>query len=186
MPRCFIAVKVPALPAIVELIESLDQLGSAVRAVNPKHLHATLRFLGDVDQEVQPLIGDAMEQATAGVGQFEMKLQGVGVFPDKRRPTVIWAGAEAQSAEPVKVMAKRLIEPLADLGFEPERRPFNLHVTLARIKRKPPDQLDRIFERYADAQLGTCTVEKVELINSELTPNGPVYSTGLSVNLAGG
>ena len=179
--RTFIAVKVVPEAKLQALRQGLSHMGKAVKAVTDAQMHVTLRFLGEIDPNSVPDLTRAIETATDGVEPFTMELQGIGAFPNAARPSVIWAGLTG--ADPLETIVASLSAELEELGIEPERRPWSAHLTLARVKFRPPRELAELFEKHRDTVLGRVPVRSIELIKSELTPQGPVYTDLASVTL---
>jgi 2'-5' RNA ligase len=99
-------------------------------------------------------------------------LTGIGAFPNADRPTVIWAGLRATALE---VVFQRVAAVATEFGYPPDRYPFRPHVTLARVKHRPPPQLAQIMQEHATTSWGTFDVVAVELFKSTLTPAGSRY-----------
>jgi 2'-5' RNA ligase len=93
-------------------------------------LHMTVKFLGEVPEAKLAEVEDAVRRAADQSGQFEMRLHGLGGFPNLKRPRVVWMGADAsEQLGRAREQTERLLVPL---GFEPEDREFHPHVTLGR------------------------------------------------------
>lgn len=172
--RCFLAVKVPSSRAIDRVIDELSQMGSAIKAVAPSNLHITLKFLGDVQQGQVDAIVRTMRDAAASEIPFRFAVRGFGAFPSSARPSVLWAGV--LNAEPLRRLATTLEASLAPLGFAPEGRPYSAHLTLARVKFRPPAALPELFERYASMEFQTVDVDRILLYRSDSGRGGPFYS----------
>lgn len=170
--RAFIAVSIPCDPPLAQVLKDLGSLGKSVRPLSPDGLHCTLKFLGDVPTTITADLGQALQEAVGGVTAFPAELTGVGAFPHPQRPSVVWAGLAAPEMaalfEAVEAVAVRF-------GFAREQRPFQPHVTLARVRFRPPPQLAQLLERYADARWGQVSIEAVKLFQSTLGPNGSRY-----------
>ena len=179
--RCFIAVPAPTSPELLSVLGALGKLGRAVRAVKNDALHVTLRFLGGIDSTVVPEVVDALRCSTQGVEPFDLSVAGLGVFPKPRRPAVVWAGVH--DGGQLDALVTRLSFELELIGFVPDERPFNAHITLARIKARPPAALHEILDEHANTSFDGCTVDAVKLMQSELTPQGPIYSVVEAVRL---
>src|SRR5690349_5579544 len=110
------------------------RLGSRVLArwVAAEQLHITVRFIGHVEDSKTPTVIDAVAPPIP-LTPFDMRLGGCGVFPRSGPPRVIWS-ALAEGVAPCAAIHAELNRRLAPLGFEPETRPFNAHLTLARVK----------------------------------------------------
>ena len=102
--------------------------GFPVRWVRPEALHLTLKFLGDVDDAREPTLRAALGQV--GGGPVTVHIEGFGVFPDFRRPRIVWAGVARDPA--LELLQHRVEQVFAPLGFPSEARPFRPHVTLGR------------------------------------------------------
>lgn len=174
MLRTFFAIPIPATAELRQAVQSLAGLGRTTRAVNPETLHITLKFLGDTSEEQVPAIAGAADAVAARCSRFTPRLVGLGVFPSERRPSVVWAGIH--DAEPLCRLATELDAAMRPLGFSPEGRPFQPHLTLARIRTKPPKELAGLLRDHAATNFGTAEITAVELLRSELLPAGPHYT----------
>lgn len=188
--RSFIAVyfSKTLIDSLVELQSNLrGALGerAAVKWVNGSNIHLTLQFLGQVDGELLPLLSEELAGAFSANAPFEVVLRGAGCFPGPSRPRVIWAGITA-GAEELAALYQALVNVTGPLGFEPEKRPFKPHVTLARIKNpRKIGNISRAITKLADQPLGSCQIDQVCLMASELRPQGPLYTTLDSFALGG-
>lgn len=134
--RCFVAIPLPAevKSAVTEWSAGLDLPG---RAVPPRNLHVTLRFVGPVDGVGLERLLASLD--TAGRGDpFSFRIGGLGGFPKLRKATVAWAAIEGDGGK-VADLAGTVEEAVASAGFGYEERPFRAHLTLARIR--PPSDL---------------------------------------------
>jgi RNA 2',3'-cyclic 3'-phosphodiesterase len=183
--RAFIAV---ALPAEVKslLAATGRQLaastgGAAVRWVKPEAIHLTLRFLGDTAVEQLPALGAVLDRVTAGRKLFNLKLGKLGCFPGPQRPRVIWADVTGGTAE-LQSLKADLDTLLAPLGWPPEAKLFQPHLTLGRIKAERA-AVELPWGRPLEPLL--VPVVAVHLYESQLRPAGPVYTVRHSSVLAG-
>lgn len=172
--RCFVGIDFHVPRGVRSLLDDLGGLGRAVRAVPAENLHITLKFLGDVEVDAIRSVDQAVVDACHGESNFEFDLVGTGVFPDERRPTVAWIGIER--AEPLARLVRRLEEGFEPLGFPRESREFRPHLTVARIKAKPPERMFDVLSTNADKKWGTISVDRVVLFESTLERRGAVYS----------
>jgi len=133
--RVFIAINVPEdiQKAVAAVQAELKPACADVRWTQPGHFHFTLKFLGDISPDrVEPAI-NAMERSLLGFGPFELSLKDLGVFPDMKKPKVVWMGAQDNTSAATRLSAV-LDEALEPLGFAKETRPFAAHLTLGRIR----------------------------------------------------
>ncbi|HEX2066725.1 MAG TPA: RNA 2',3'-cyclic phosphodiesterase [Candidatus Thermoplasmatota archaeon] len=143
-------------PTLGQAARDLEAVGA--RAVPPRKMHVTLRFLGEVEDPspVVAALGDALADAPAVHGV----LRGAGGFPDLRRARVAWAGVEAAGLGEV---AQRVRAATRSFG-QPEGRPFVAHLTLARLPR--PRDLSAWAGRHAGKVWGPFTPQAVVLFCS--------------------
>jgi 2'-5' RNA ligase len=178
--RTFIALAVPENlgERLTRLQGQLAAQVAGVRWTATLPFHATLAFLGDVDDADLNSVCRAVAQAAAPFAPVEVRLQGVGAFPSLARPRVIWAGLEAPST--LHDLRKSIAKALAAVGYRPDDDRFTPHVTLGRIKadrRTPlPAGLSQTLSPYHDWSGGEFTVHTVVTFASTLTSNGPVYA----------
>jgi 2'-5' RNA ligase len=172
--RCFIAIDMHT-PEVLECLEELSRLKASLRIVAPENLHLTLRFLGEVGENLTRSIAAAMQEAFREFEPFEASLKGVGVFPSVRNMRVLWIGVE-RNRERLIEMQRSLEGELQKLGFQRDRR-FHPHLTVARVKRRGDAGLRDFVARHGNTDYGSVEVGEVQLKRSVLTPRGPVYTT---------
>jgi 2'-5' RNA ligase len=116
---------------------------------------------------------------------LELKIEKLGVFPDAKKPRVLWCGTSGD-IDKLAVLQKQLEEDFAGIGFPGEDRPFRAHLTLARIK-DPRDVsgLGNALTKYATFFAGAFSVRELILFQSRLTPQGAVYTRLAAFPLAG-
>jgi 2'-5' RNA ligase len=153
----------------------------AVRWVKPDLLHVTLRFLGDTAVAQLPTIAAELDHVAAQHAPLNLQVAGLGCFPNRKRPRVIWAGlqGEVTAVQSLKQAIDRLLEPL---GWAQETRPFRPHLTLGRVK---DGRKLRGVEWGAEVKEMVAPVTAVHIIESRLTPQGPIYSVYHTSPLAG-
>lgn len=173
--RAFIAVEVPFSSELEKFSIAVKASGASVKIVDMANMHITLKFLGDIPEEKVPAIEDAMKNAISGIKPFRMRMKGAGAFPNLSRISVVWAGLEG--ADQLAEIAERLEKCLKPLGFEPEKRKFSPHVTLARTRHSPNlKELAEVIRNWGMGDFGDVSVEKIILKKSVLRPEGPFYS----------
>ncbi len=186
--RSFIAIELPdELKLELTQLEARLKLGKQpwVKWVDPYSIHLTLKFLGSIATDRIGEITRAMEAAARGIPPFHLEVKGLGVFPNLRRVQVAWVGIGGE-VDKLSQLQQRIESNLVPLGFAPESRPFTPHLTLARVR----DQAS-LDERQKFGQLivstrfeaGTIEVDAVNLMRSQLTREGAIYSRISSVRL---
>ncbi|MCX9025474.1 MAG: RNA 2',3'-cyclic phosphodiesterase [Candidatus Methanoperedens sp.] len=177
MLRAFIAVELPErlVPEIEKIESALDTPG--IRLVEPKQVHITLKFLGDIREDNVETIASALSQV--GCKPFEARIKGVGVFPKPAYIKVIWLGAEGN----FDVLHDEVERVLTPFKFETDHQ-FSPHATLARVKQlRDKAALFEKLKRLENIDLGTINVESISLKKSTLTPQGPIYETLREIKL---
>lgn len=156
---------------------NLTEAGAKVKWVEPENLHVTLLFLGEVDQRALIGVCRAVQDAARKVPAFGIRVEGVGAFPNARRPRVIWAGV-GEGAEDVGALHGALEQSLLELGeYRREDRKFTPHITLGRIKSERCDPaLEEVFKKDEVWKAGEVAIQEVHVMSSELTRAGPVYT----------
>lgn len=176
--RAFIAVDIgdEIRDRLDELQRRLRKVHANVRWVKPQTIHLTLAFLGDVPVEQVDAIRKTLDQACAGHPAFELEAAGTGFFGKPGYPRVVWAGIS--DCPLLLKLQGRIAQGLHDAGIEFDNKPFSPHLTLGRVKgidHHTGPLLEKIG-KYREAELGTTRIDRVELIQSELTPRGAEYT----------
>jgi RNA 2',3'-cyclic 3'-phosphodiesterase len=192
MLRLFIAVDTPAAVKR-EMALLRDDLAGRARGVRWEatgKLHCTLRFLGSVERSRLGSIARQVELGTAGIPPLSLTYAGIGLFPDSIRPRIIWIGIREEAGD-LALLQERVSRSLRSLGFPPEERPFQPHVTLGRVGGGIAGSASRVLIDIVK----TCTfdhppviVPAVEIMQSVLRPRGSDYVLLRSIPLmvAGG
>jgi len=176
--RAFVAVEMDQgiLRQVSPIQRRLADPDASVKWVDPRRMHLTLKFLGEIDPRTVPAVADAMREAASGVEPFEISVGGLGSFPADRSPRVIWLGVRDASGQ-LAALAAGLEQRLAAAGFPAEGRAFRPHLTLGRVRsRRGADKLLVRLGAQGSPELGTQFVEEVVLFESQLTRGGPIYS----------
>lgn len=169
-----------------ELQDQLRSAGARLRWVRPQHLHFTLRFLGEIPSAQVARAVVATRDAVRTARPFTVHIAGLGAFPSLHRPQVVWVGTGA-GGEALVALARSVDEALARERFPPDSRPFRPHLTLGRARdERNWGNVVRALERFRDASLGEERVEAVTVMESRLTPDGPIYTPYEQVRLGHG
>jgi len=187
--RSFIAIELPEeiRQALAELQARLQtEKQPAVKWVDPYGIHLTLKFLGSIAAAKTSDITSAMEEAARDIAPFPLEVKGVGVFPNFKRVRVVWVGVEGDILQ-LKLLQQRIESSLVPLGFARESRPFTPHLTLARVREKGSSIEQQNFGQViASASFESAhhfTVNRINLMRSQLTTEGAIYSQIKTVNL---
>lgn len=184
--RLFVAINVPSdeRERLWASAAPLRDHGFPVRWVGPEALHLTLKFLGEVRDERLDELRAGVDAAIDGVKPFEMPIGGFGAFPHGGNPRVVWVGCEA--VPPLELLQHQVERTMAHHGFDVEGRPFRPHITLGRARRDARARDFAEFEAVVASldYAGTVRVERLDLMESELTPHGARYSVRHAAILA--
>lgn len=190
--RSFIAVPVPGagIRALEDAVKTLDlDLRGTVRWVRPEGIHLTLKFMGDIQPEMAERVLDALPPVAARFSPFELSISGLGVFPNLRRPRVLWAGVHGD-LENLSALQLAIDEAVGKLGLPREQRAFSPHLTLGRVRRDVAEgQLSKIGQVMTDGGLTdtpSWTADTVNLMRTELDPSGSRHYLVGSALIGGG
>jgi len=145
-------------------LEPLRERLRGVRWSGASPFHVPLRFLGDAPQQALGELREPLARAAAACPAARARLKGLGIFPARGAPRVLWLGVEAPA--PVRALQADCERAAVAAGFVPERKPFRPHLTLGRwrgaARRLPLPPLD----------LGEAALERLVLFASDLHPSG--------------
>ncbi len=175
--RLFVSIELPA--GVTQDLAELDPHLRGVRWLAPEQMHLTLSFLGDVSPEV----AEALKENLSAIEwkAFFLPLSGLGTFPGKGRPNIIWIGVGTGHPHLFQ-LHKRVQEAALAAGLEPELRPWHPHVTLARCRDVSAESLRSFLKAHADFEAGMIHVESFALNSSALSSDGSVYTRELLVS----
>jgi len=177
MKRLFIAISLSdelrrALDAVIAPVR--PQL-PAVRWVSPDRFHITLKFIGDCTTERATEVSAALLAVAAATPTLGCTFSGAGVFPNFRRPRVVWVGVQQPLILKVAVELERALEKV---GIPADVRPYSPHLTVGRIDRELADAELAVLAGWARTvgHIAQLQVRSVELMQSDLQHSGPVYT----------
>lgn len=177
MPRSFIAIESneKVRSQLSNVLNALEQTEADLKTVEPENIHLTLRFLGNVEENRLDPIKDAIRKVSTA-DPFQIRVEGLGVFPKPSFIRVIWAGVSQGTDETVS-LRRQLDQELAEIGHQSDNKEFTPHYTIARMKSgKAKDKVLNEIEKRAEEEFGEIQVEEIKLKKSELTPEGPIYT----------
>jgi 2'-5' RNA ligase len=156
-----------------------------IRWTRPEQIHLTLNFLGAIDTARIPEIESALRAACQGHRRHKVRVAGLGCFPNPSRPRILWAGL-AGDLRAVENLKKALDAGLLACGCVGEDRPFQAHLTVGRVSELNAEGRRQVAEALAREQqrdFGEWAVERVDLMQSVLSPQGAAYSVLKSILL---
>jgi len=169
--RAFVALPLDARlrQALAALVEELKPRISGARWASPETLHLTLRFLGTAARGQLARLEERLAPCAAACPPAEAPTAGLGFFPPRGAPRVLWVGLALPAA--VHSLQAACEAAAVAAGFAPEPRPFKPHLTLARFR----ERVDR-SALEARPQLPPARLERLVLFQSELRASGAVHT----------
>jgi len=179
--RLFVAIEISE-PVAANTLSLIARLQSTAAGLAPQarvtwvtgdRLHITVQFIGHVDEAKADAIRSALASPLP-ITPFDLTVAGVGTFPPRGNPRVVWAGLTGGRDRLITV--GRLVgERLAAAGVAAEERPYNPHLTLARVRDAAGLRAQALVARAGDIDLGTTRVDAITLFESRLSPKNPEY-----------
>jgi 2'-5' RNA ligase len=175
--RCFVAVNVaePVRKMILRVQDALRRADADVRWVGEETLHLTLKFCGDLGEEEVGRLRGLLAVEAGRWRPMALVYAGVGTFPERGAPRVVWAGATGD-VERLSGLARAVERHAETVGVGPERFPFVPHLTIGRVKSdRNVKRLRSALEPQRAVPLGKDEVREFVLFRSTLTSDGPIY-----------
>lgn len=184
--RTFIAIKIKPeallLQKITELKKELSE--EPIKWVDTQNLHLTLKFLGETSEEQSVHIKNILAEFALLQRPVSFIPSGLGYFKSRGMPRVLFV--DIKDGEVLQHMAEGIENLLVPLGYKKEERPFNPHLTLARIKfLKNKKQFYHAVETHQYISSNTVTINEIIFFQSHLKPDGPEYRELAKVSLKG-
>lgn len=170
MIRLFIAIDIPE--TIRREIQGMGRSIPHTRAVPEDQIHLTLKFIGEVENSRLLDIHESLQ----GINQlqFSLCLRGVGTFPPRTTPRVLWTGVHP--AKNTIKLRNSIEKTLADIGIPRGKKKYTPHVTLARLRNSPILHLQQFLAGNTFFQTTDFTVKSFTLYSSKLTTKGAIHT----------
>lgn len=176
--RAFLSIDIEdqsLLSQVQNIQQKLDLSAAKMKIVKSENIHFTLLFFGDTPLTRVDQIRASLERIK--ITPFEIEIAGVGAFPNRRRPRIIWIGV-AQNASKILSLKDEIDSSLLELDYQPEKRKYTPHATIARVRHvNDSKRIADNLEYLGDEVIGTMIVRKVKMMKSTLTPSSPIYDT---------
>jgi RNA 2',3'-cyclic 3'-phosphodiesterase len=170
MPRLFVAIDLPE--GLKDPLTGFIREVPLAKWVGREELHLTLRFIGEVDDRTFSAIKTGLSRIS--FSPFMLTLCGVGHFPPRAHPRVLWVGM--QPSDGLVTLQQDVELALADIGLQPDERPFSPHITLARLRDTAPAVVAEFERRHKDLVCSPFEVTEFILFSSVLTPKGAIHT----------
>lgn len=174
--RLFLAIKIEADTTFVELYNEIRNklMKQDIKWVDLNNLHLTLKFYGETNTDLIPIICDKVEETIKGISAFDFHIIKTGVFGSSYQPKVIWFGISANPF--LAMLAENILDSMAQIGFERDRQNFVPHLTIGRIKYIDDKKLfSQIISKYTSVDIQKVNVKEILLYESILRKEGPIY-----------
>src|SRR6266571_8236203 len=168
--RLFIAISLP--DSTRDALVDLNPHMRGVRWSERDQIHLTLGFFGHVPEDVDPALREKL--SAIQFSAFFLPITGVGTFPPKGAPKIIWIGVGKAHPHLFQIH-KRVQEAALAVGIDLELRAWHPHITIARCRGVAPDSLRKFLQSNVDLDAGMIRVEAFDLYSSKLTPAGPIH-----------
>jgi 2'-5' RNA ligase len=174
--RLFVAIDLP--DSSKQLLAALDPRLRGIRLTEPDQMHLTLSFFGNVTPEAE----EQLRQRLSAIEwkSFFLPISGIGAFPTKGTPNVLWVGVGAGHPHLFQ-LHKRVQEAALGAGIEPDLRSFHPHITIARCRDVSPEMLKPFLREHAEFDASMIHVEECYLYSSRLTPGGSIHTRELTI-----
>ena len=176
--RLFVAIDLDddARRAIASLTKPLGRaLGqSDCRWTRADQLHLTLAFIGEVDGDLAGKVQASMTPAV-DVAPYFLSFSGLGMFPSRGAPRVLWLGSTAGARETIDLQG-RIAERLERVGVDLERRPFHPHLTIGRWRESGERDRRTVLNAADTGEVARVFVDHVTLYQSRLSPSGATHT----------
>lgn len=177
MSRLFIAVDLPDDRS--SGLQNLQDDALSARWTSPEQYHLTLRFLGDTEDPQAEALQERLTEID--LPSFLLGGEGLGVFPSVRKPRVLVARMNEEPG--LAALQSRIADITTEIGFKEERKPFNPHVTVARLARVSSQEVRSYLKNHDGFSIEPFVVDEFRLYESQLGSAGAVHTVVQSYRL---
>lgn len=175
--RAFIAIEInkEIKNKISEFLTQLKKTDADVKWVTCENIHLTLKFIGYIEEDILPSLSKIVNDSVSCLRPFDINIENVGAFPSIKRPRVLYVCAQDKGGNLLKIYEK-LDKGVKVLGIMRDSKKYVGHITLGRIKsQKNISALRNALSSGAGYFFGQERVDYISLMQSKLTPKGPIY-----------
>lgn len=153
-----------------------DTNSCKINYVKTENIHLTLKFFGEINERKEKQIIKIVEKTINDYKHYTIKLAKIGAFPNIKRPRVIWTGIKDKHNVTINLI-KELDNEFNKIGFKKERD-YVPHITIGRVKEiHDKELLNETLKELKNEYVGKLEIKSLSLKESQLTPNGPIYTT---------
>jgi RNA 2',3'-cyclic 3'-phosphodiesterase len=172
--------------AIRQATAPMRKAASEARWVAEENLHLSIKFFGELPDTAPAELTELLAPVGASHQPFDLRVSGLGAFPNLRSPRVVWMGVQHDPR--LELMHHDVESACAAHGYPLDARAFRPHITIARVREELPVANARALALAARAVVykGVQQVNELSLVQSALGPGGPHYTKVASIPLGGG
>lgn len=178
--RTFIAIELSDIikQELSRIQSELKDADADVKWVELENIHLTLRFLGEITDQQLIQVKEALDKIAPLFNPYEIKLSGIGAFPKLDFPRVVWVGIK-EGVDETKKITENIENELSKFDFQKEEHAFTPHLTIGRVS--SPKNKQALKDKILTLNLKPLTINsqlvaKLNLFQSTLTPQGPIYT----------
>ncbi len=176
--RAFIAIEIDSgiRKKLSEHIDTLKSAGADVKWVVPENIHLTVKFLGYIEEETLPDLNKIVYDAVSSLKSFNISIGNIGAFPSIKRPRIVFVCVDEKETN-LLALYENLNKEVEELGIKKESKKYVGHITLGRLRtQKNISKLTTVLKSETECFFGIKKVNYVSLMQSQLTPTGPIYT----------
>ncbi|ODS32485.1 MAG: 2'-5' RNA ligase [Candidatus Scalindua rubra] len=176
--RAFIAIEIgkEIKRKLSEFLSQLKETNADVKWVFPENIHLTLKFIGYIEEETLPGLNKIINDAISCLSPFNISIRNIGAFPNLKKPRIIFVCVQDKGNSLAKIYEK-LDKGVEKLGIKRESKKYVGHITLGRIRsQKNISKLINTLKSDTEHFFGLEKVNYISLMQSKLTPTGPIYT----------
>jgi len=177
--RLFIAIEIEKRikERILDYLKHLKKADTGVRWVAYENIHITVKFLGNIDAKMLPALINSIDNVLSCFSPFRIQIGNVGAFPTVKKPRILFVCIQDKENNLLKIF-ERLEKGIEEYGIKRDTKNYVGHITIGRTKsQKNLRKLIDLLQADSDRFFGQEKVRHISLIQSELTPDGPIYTT---------
>jgi len=176
--RVFIAIEIDSeiKNKLSEYLSKLKRTGADAKWVFPENIHLTLKFIGYIEKEALIHLNRIINDAVFSIEPFSISIGNIGAFPSLMKPRVVFACVQEHGNNLIEIYEK-LDKGVEQLGIKKESKKYVGHITLGRVRsQKNISKLKNTLNSGTECCFGYERVTSLSLIQSKLTPTGPLYT----------
>lgn len=179
MKRIFAAIDISdeARAKVADYMEALRDEFPQIRVgwEQAEKLHLTVKFFGDIDETQLESLVKAIKDTASRISSFRLQISGTGVFPSSGKARILWLGLKDETGS-LQRLHELLQTRCEQIGFAKEKKTFNPHLTIARL-REPSKSAELVnFHTKGKFTSPSFKVNELIVFQSRLHSNGSEYT----------